>query len=278
MLWRPSDVPYPGSIEPRADLHVGTWGDGPRALLVHGSMSFGDLAFSEQRPLADRWRLDVLDRRGFGGSLDPLGRVDFDADARDVAGLLDEPAHLVGHSYGGVVCLLAAALRPEGARSLTVIEPPAFALVRGRPAVEELIARIAAHLGAGGALTEEDYLHGFLSAWGLDLSPPLTLTARARRAVRSSMTERPPWEAEVPVDRLAAAGIPVLAVRGAWDALPAEARDLAGAAFAAVCTVLVERLGAAEAVFPGAAHQPQLLGGPFNDRVEAFWRSASEPA
>jgi pimeloyl-ACP methyl ester carboxylesterase len=241
-------------------------------------MSFGDLAFSEQRPLAERWRLDVLDRRGFGGSPDPPGRVDFDTDARDVAGLLDEPAHLVGHSYGGVVCLLAAALRPEGVRSLTVIEPPAFAVVRGHPAVEELIARISGHIGAGQALTEEEFLHGFLRAWGLDPAPPQTLTARARRAVRSSMTERPPWEAELPLDRVAATGIPTLAVRGAWDALHPVARDLAGAAFAAVGAVLVERLGAEEAVFPGAGHQPQLLGEPFNSRVEAFWRSASEPA
>jgi pimeloyl-ACP methyl ester carboxylesterase len=278
MLWRPSDVAYPAAIEAHGDLHVSTWGDGPRALLVHGSMSFGDLAFSEQRPLAERWRLDVLDRRGFGGSLDPLGRVDFEADARDVAGLLDEPAHLLGQSYGGVVCLLAAALRPEGVRSLTVIEPPAFALVRGQPAVEQIIQRIAGHIDTGRALTEEEFLHGFLCAWGLDLDPPQTLTARARRAVRSSMTERPPWEAQVPIDRLAATGIPVLAARGAWDAVDPAARDLAGAAFAAVCAALVEELGAAEAVFPGAAHQPQLLGERFNDRLEALWRSASEPA
>ena len=150
MLWRPSDVPYPGPIEPRADLHVRTWGDGPRALLVHGSMSFGDLAFSEQRPLADRWRLDVARparvRRKPGSR--PAGWTST-TDARDVAALLDEPAHLVGHSYGGVVCLLAAALRPEGARSLTVIEPPAFALARGEPAVEEVIARIDRHFATG---------------------------------------------------------------------------------------------------------------------------------
>jgi hypothetical protein len=28
------------------------------------------------------------------------------------------------------------------------------------------------------------------------------------------------------------------------------------------------------AVFPGAAHQPQLLGEPFNRRVAAFWHAA----
>ena len=83
----------------------------------------------------------------------------------------------------------------------------------------------AGHIGAGQALTEEEFLHGFLRGWGLDLAPPQTLTARARRAVRSSMTERPPWEAELPLDRIAATGIPALAVRGAWDALdPVGAR------------------------------------------------------
>ena len=277
MLWRPSDVPYPAAIEPRGDLHVRTWGDGPRALLVHGSMSFGELAFSEQRPLAERGGSIVLDRRGYGTSLDRPGRVDFDEDARDLAALLDEPAHLVGHSYGGVVCLLAAALRPEGVRSLAVIEPPAFALARGTPAVEEVIARIDRHFAGRQALSEEAFLDGFLRAWGFEQLPPRTLAPRARRGVRSSMTERPPWEAEIPLDRLAAAGLPVLVARGAWDETDPSARDLAGAAFAAVCAVLVERLGAEEAVFPGAAHQPQLLGAPFNERLEAFWR-ASEPA
>jgi pimeloyl-ACP methyl ester carboxylesterase len=260
------------------DLHVTTWGKGPRAVLVHGSMSFGELAFSEQRPLAERWRLELLDRRGYGRSPGRDGRVDFAEDARDLASALDEPAHVLGHSYGGLICLLAAALRPERVRSLTVIEPPAFALARGDAAVEKVIADIDRHFETGQGLTEEAFLDGFLRAWGFEDLPPRTLAARARRGVRSSMTERPPWEAEVPLDRLAAAGLPVLVARGAWDAVEPGARELAGAAFAAVCAVLVDRLGAHEAVFRDAAHQPQLLGAPFNERIEAFWRAASEPA
>ena len=265
-------------IDGATDLHVTIWGDGPRAVLVHGSMSFGELAFSEQRPLGERWRLELVDRRGYGGSPERDGRVDFDEDGRDLAELLDEPAHLLGHSYGGVVCLIAAALRPEGVRSLTVVEPPAFSVAHGDPAVEEMALRIGRHFAAGQALTEEAFLDGFLRAWGFEELPPRTLAPRARRGVRSSMSERMPWEAEIPLDRLAEAGLPVLVARGAWDAVEPGARDLAGAAFAAVCDVLVERLAAEEAVFAGAAHQPQLLGGPFNDRVEAFWRRASEPA
>ena len=278
MLWGPSDVAYPGGIDAATDLHATIWGAGPRAVLVHGSMSFGELAFSEQRPLGERWRLELLDRRGYGTSPARAGRVDFDEDARELAALLDEPAHLLGHSYGGVVCLLAAALRPGGVRSLTVIEPPAFAIARGDPAVEEVVARIGRHFAAGQRLDEEAFLDGFLRAWGFDRLAPRTLAARARRGVRSSMTERMPWEAAIPLDRLAAAGVPVMVARGAWDAVEPAARERAGAAFAAVCDVLVARLGAELAVFPGAAHQPQLLGAPFNDRVEAFWLRASEPA
>ena len=78
MLGRPSDVAYPGAIGARANLHVTTWGQGDRALLVHGSMGFGELAFSEQRPLAARRQLDVVDRRGYGESPARSARVDFD--------------------------------------------------------------------------------------------------------------------------------------------------------------------------------------------------------
>jgi pimeloyl-ACP methyl ester carboxylesterase len=88
MLWGASDVPYPAAVPATGDLHRTIWGDGPRAVLVHGSMSFGELAFSEQRPLAERRRLELLDRRGYGTSPDRAGRVDFEEDARDLAALL----------------------------------------------------------------------------------------------------------------------------------------------------------------------------------------------
>ena len=46
----------------------------------------------------------------------------------------------------------------------------------------------------------------------------------------------------------------------------------AGTIFHAVCDVLEARLAAEGAEFP-AAHSPQLLGRPFNDRLRVFWSS-----
>jgi pimeloyl-ACP methyl ester carboxylesterase len=257
-----------------SDLHVSVTGSGPPALLVHGSMSFGALAFSEQAPLAAEFELHIVDRRGFGRSPDGGGRVDFASDAADLAELLDRPTHVLGHSYGAIACMLAAAERPGSVRSLVLVEPPAFGLVRGDPAVEAMITRLNAHIAVGADMTEEEYLHGFLNAWGFELGPGPTLNRVARRSVRRSIGERTPLEAQIPLAELARAPFPILVARGGWDAVPPAAYDIGGRAFIAVCDLLVARLGAEQADFPGAAHQPQLLGEPFNRRIAQFWRSA----
>jgi len=249
-----------------AGLNVTAWGEGDLAVLVHGSFGWGAETWAEQRPLAGSYRLLLVDRRGFGGS-PPDGRVDFDRDAEDVAELLDDGAHLVGQSYGGVVSLLAAARRPEGVRSLTVIEPPAFGLVRGNAPVEKLIAGIKkAADEAGDPL---DYRLRFLRAFGFSAKPEAVQGAELD-AARSSWHERPPWQAEIPLDRLR--GLRTLVVRGDWSTAAPQARALGGRAFGAVCDVLEQRLDAESAVFP-AAHNPQLLGEQFNERLRSFWES-----
>lgn len=255
-----------------ADLHVTEWGDGERALLVHGSFGWGEQAWARQKPLAERFRLVLVDRRGFGSSPDPDGRVDFERDAGDLADLLAEPAHVLGHSYGGLSALLAAARRPDGVRSLAVIEPPAFALARGVPAVEAVVEGIAAASEAAG--DPADYYSRFLQAWGFG-PPSARLGAAGLRAAESSWHERSPAEAEVPVEDLTRAPFPKLVIRGAWDEAPPAARETAGAAFHAVCDVLEDRLRAGRAVFRGVAHRPHKLGEPFNERIAAFWEAAA---
>jgi len=78
-------------------------------------------------PAGDRFELVILDRPGFPPN-PPVDRVDFDNDGD----------HLVGHSYGGVITLLAAARvgRPLG--SLTAIEPSATGVALGNPVVDRM--------------------------------------------------------------------------------------------------------------------------------------------
>ena len=73
---------------------VERWGNGrERIVLVHGSLGVGAAAFSEQKPLADRFTIDVVTRRGYGDTA-PISRVDVAQDARDVVEVLAEGAHL----------------------------------------------------------------------------------------------------------------------------------------------------------------------------------------
>jgi pimeloyl-ACP methyl ester carboxylesterase len=252
-----------------APVHVTTWGEGEPAVFVHGSFGWGQETWREQRPLAEHYRLLLVDRRGFGAS-PPDGRVDFDRDAQDVAELLEDGAHLVGHSYGGVVSLLATARRPDAVRSLTLIEPPAFGVARGVPVVEELIQNIADAIGSTDDPSE--YRAKFLHAFGFP-TEPISLEGQQLDAARASHRERPPWEAEIPLDEIAGSGVPVLLVQGDWCPAPTSARARAGEAFKAVCNVLDKRLNPERAVFP-AAHNAQRLGKLFNDRLLAFWEAA----
>ena len=264
------------------ELHVATWGDGEPVLFVHGSFVRGGASWAGQRPLADRYRLLLVDRRGYGDS-PPTNGEDFDRDADDLAELLGDGAHLVGHSYGAVASLLAAGRRPGAVRSLVVIEPPAFQLAPRSPAAQAMRQRIAAVFAGAANLTPEAFYPAFLQAMGYDLE---TLGLRAWSdlgaglrpdsvaAIRTSMHQRMPWDAEVRVDVLAAASFPKLVVSGGWDTASPATRATAGAALQDVCDVLAKRIGAERAVIPGAFHSPQSAQpAAFNACLAAFLSS-----
>jgi pimeloyl-ACP methyl ester carboxylesterase len=251
-------------VSEAAALNVTVWGEGDPAVFVHGSFGWGGETWREQRPLADHYRLLLVDRRGFGAS-PANGRVDFERDAYEIGEVLDEGAHLVGHSYGGVVSLVAAGLRPEAVRSLTVIEPPALGLIRSNPAALDFINGVAAAMAE--ATDPSDYRARFLRNFGFP-APDVELEGPDLEAARSSWHERDPTEAVIPFERLAA--VRTLVVRGDWANAPPAARERGAAVFHAICDVLEERLHADSATFP-AAHRPQEVGAPFNERLRAFW-------
>lgn len=222
-----------------------------RIVFVHGSVGNAQSTWSEQRALADRFECVFVTRSGYPPG-PPLERIDFEEQADDVATELRGGDHLVGHSYGGVVSLLAAARGPALA-SLTVSEPPAFGVARGDPAVEELVANFE-HLPAG----PREYLEFFLPLVGSAIQIPDPLPPQLEQGARAAMAERLPSEAVIPFDELGAAPFPKLVISGGHHA-----------AFDAVCDVMEERLGAERAVLPGAGHSlPRAPG--YNDVLASF--------
>lgn len=102
-------------------------GSGPPLVLVHGTA--GDHTrweLGDVRPtLAGHHTVYAMDRRGRGGSGD-APEYDLEREYEDVAAVvdsIDEPAHLLGHSYGAI-CALEASLLTENLRSLILYEPP----------------------------------------------------------------------------------------------------------------------------------------------------------
>jgi pimeloyl-ACP methyl ester carboxylesterase len=212
-----------------------------------------------------------MDRRGHGASPDlPPGpyRSDYAVDAEDVERLLGDGAHLVGHSYGAVAAMLAAAARPDPVRSLCLIQPGSLRAAESHPAIAEVLARNRAAVAQLPAdLTPESYLRLSTESVGMPAPAP---TADRLRAARTTMHERPCWDAAVPLDPIAAAGFPVLVVRGDWSGAPAEYRRLAGEPLMITAEVIAERLGARLLTVPGfypQVQQPEAV----NEALARLW-------
>ncbi len=234
-------------------MYVEETGSGPRLVLVHGSGQ--PLAtWDAQRPLADRFTLVAAVRSGYPPN-PPLERSDFEQEARELLDVLAPGDHLLGSSYGGIACLYAAA-RQRGLASLTVIEPPALGLARGRDDVDAVIDRLASVWGEKDPRAFAVGLAKVVTGQAPDLPDPLP--AERERLVRAVMAERPPWEADPPLETLSAAPFPKLVVSGAHNP-----------AFDAVCDVLEERLEAERFVVPGAGHAAHAAPG-FNDVLLKF--------
>ena len=255
------------------DLHVTEIGQGEPIVFVHGAFDPAEETFGEQKELADHYRVVLVDRRGYGES-PAADRLDFDAQVEDIRRVVGEGAHLVGQSSGGLLCLRAAAAHPQAVWTLTVIEPTAMSIARGNEAVERLIARLAPLFPPGAAMSPEQFAAAFYQALGFD-ARSVDLDERLAAAAVTTAREPVPWDAEVPLDRLAAAPFPKFVASGAWDIAPPLAREIAGSAFRVICDTLAEKLPAERAVFRGAAHNPQRLGKPFNNRLRTFLAASS---
>jgi pimeloyl-ACP methyl ester carboxylesterase len=239
------------------DLYMKVVGQGTPVVLVHGSGTSSDV-WAMQLPLAEKYRLLIPDRRGYGRS-PPCAHIDYETDAMDISALLGEGAHLVGESYGAVVSLFAAGIRPEAVLSLAVIEPPIFGLVKGDPVADGFATRLTQVYATMRDSEPEEFVAAFNEATGFEFLPA-SLNPESRKAVKTIMKERTPFDAKVPVDRLAAESFPKLVVSGGWNET-----------FEAICNELARRLGAERAVVQGAGHDVIYTGSLLNDQLADFW-------
>jgi pimeloyl-ACP methyl ester carboxylesterase len=247
---------------------VTTWGDhGAPVVMVHGSFTWGEDAWAQQRELAAHYRLLVVDRCGHGQSPD-AGRFGFEQQADDIASVLGTSAHLVGSSYGAVLALIVAQRAPSMIRSLTVIEPPAWGLARGDPQVEEQIRLMRPILGQAEDLGPDVAFSRFLEAIGLEPNDEPS-TEMDLTCIASSFREPPPEEAPLSVDGLNAMHLPLLVVSGGLKAATQRFRNRR-LAFRVVCEVLAAIPGAEWAQFPTAGHNPHLEDPRFNPRLRSF--------
>jgi pimeloyl-ACP methyl ester carboxylesterase len=243
-------------------LAVERLGDGPPVLFVHGDIVGPSVTWRKQRELAERWTLIIPSRPGFGES-PPLERNDFELEAPMFAELLGDGAHLVGHSYGAVIALLAAAQRPGAVRSLTVSEPGCLRVAQGTPVVDEMIANGERLFAEGEGIPDEMFLRLFRGGAGSAWGTPDDLPNELLRGVQLLKRERPSWEAEIPLAELAAADFPVLVLSGGHSP-----------AFEVVCESLADALSAERGVIRGRGHTVPSTGGPYNERLEAFLTAA----
>jgi pimeloyl-ACP methyl ester carboxylesterase len=207
----------------------------------------GDIVARDLRALA-------VDLTGQGKSAPVLEPQPFSfaTDVERVAEIVRavQPAHVVGHSYGGLVALHVARAVPGALRSLTVYDPVAFSVLD--PVADRDARAILDDLALAWRATPDDnerWLRGFVEFWsGAGAWDALRDDMRAefrrvawviREGVRTLMADRTPPDAFAHLD------VPALLMTGERSPLPARR--------------VVERLGqvmpyATVETIPGVGH------------------------
>jgi pimeloyl-ACP methyl ester carboxylesterase len=241
-------------------LEVLREGSGPPVVLIHGSVVGAARTWRHQLPLARSWSLTMPNRPGFGASA-ALPRGDFELEAPPMAELLGEGAHLVGHSYGAVIAMYVAALRPAAVRSLTVSEPGCLRVAAGDPLVDAQIAGGELLYERAGELAPLEFLRAFRGGVGSTHDTPAELSGELLAGARMLMRERPPWQGDPPLEARGRARFPVLVISGGHSPV-----------FEAVCDAVAGRVGAQREVIEGRGHTIPATGASYNACLESFLR------
>ncbi len=248
-------------------------GEGDREVLfIHCSLAHQGAWKAVQERLAPWLRMTAFDIPGHGRSGDWDGQGGQD-DYQGVtvamaADLIDGQADLVGHSFGATAALRLAIEQPKKVRSLTMIEPVFFAIVRGlaAPGIEEHHRKYRAVMAALDRGEPALAARHFLENWGLGAWRELPETQRSYATARIGQLRD--IEPEIYRDRAGLTGtlggldMPVLILDGSRSP----------AIMSLVCTELEHRIpGAVRHRIDGAGHMlPITHPGPAAARIAEF--------
>jgi pimeloyl-ACP methyl ester carboxylesterase len=205
-------------------------------LLLHCSGSSGAQWRSLTEALGARYRALAPDLIGYGASAPWTGSRSFflaneAAPMGALLGRLGEPVHLVGHSYGGGLALHLARTRPGLFRSLTLIEPSAFHLLRGGDAIDaQALAEIEGiAAGVEAALACGDHLEGFgrfadywSGAGSWDAMPAEKRKALAPKLAKVALEFHALFHEPAGIEELRRIALPTLLVQGGCTTLPSR--------------------------------------------------------
>lgn len=205
------------------DVAYTVMGRGPRVLLVHGMGGSLRTLAPLQRALSPDHEVFAVDLPGFGRSGLPP-RAQSLADLREslcalVGPLLPGPAHLFGHSFGGLVAALAAVERPHLWRSLALASaagfsesPRAFPDIRMPRVAKRALVLWMTSGRRGERLLSSVALH----PQRIDRAMRRVLQLSYRQAREMLRLGPEPWPADL-AQRVAQLPLPVLGIWGSAD-------------------------------------------------------------
>lgn len=222
-------------------------GEGPGVVCVHSNASSSSQWRALMERLAPRYHVLAVDTYGAGKS--PAFPTDREILLRDEVALVEpvlaragEPPHgatrlepftLVGHSYGGAISLVAAAMRPERVRCLVLYEPTLFALLETEvprtddaSGIRNAAANAAAAIDAGDTGLAAQHFLDFWTGTGTWASTPES----RKPAIAASMVAVKGWAHALfaeptPVETFAQLDVPTLYMVGTRS--PASSRGVA---------------------------------------------------
>jgi pimeloyl-ACP methyl ester carboxylesterase len=210
-------------------------GRGTPILLAHCSTGSGAQWKALSARLATRFRLIAPDHIGYGRTSPYSGPSPvIEREIATMMALMDiagSPAHLIGHSYGGSILARVAVRAPERTRSLTLIEPTLFYLLRqsGRVAehadIQAVAERVTQYVDAGdlseGARAFIDYWTGPGAYERMDERLRTSIAQSMPKLRREWPESFAPWGATI--EALSALRLPILLISGQQTTPPALA-------------------------------------------------------